>query len=109
MRGKRDGDRAYSRGVSVVKTCRATPRGGRTGGGRQVDRLPGTAAGSYFARDPDRRPGTGLTANRSRRPAIRALPRFDLITHTTSLSVERSHFSRYGFAFDGAAAAATLH
>jgi hypothetical protein len=40
---------------------------------------------------------------------MRALLRLLFITHATSLSEERIHFSRYGRAFCGAAAAATLH
>ena len=56
--------------------------------------------------------GFGFAAGRattsSRMPAIRAFSRLVFMTQATSLSVERNHFSKYGPAFSGAAAAATL-
>jgi hypothetical protein len=47
-------------------------------------------------------------ATSSRRPAMRAFSRLVFMTHVTSLSFDSSHFSKYGHAFSGAAAAATL-
>ncbi len=47
-------------------------------------------------------------ASSSRRPAMRALLRLVFMIQATSLSLDCIHFSKYGWAFSGAAAAATL-